>query len=68
MKNSEIKKLSIDEMNNKIQSLKKDLFNSRFKKVSGQLTDTAKVSLTKRDVAKLFTELKKRKKKWAKKY
>ncbi len=63
MKNSEIKKLSIDEMNNKIQSLKKDLFNSRFKKVSGQLTDTAKVSLTKRDVAKLFTELKKRKKK-----
>ena len=49
-------------MNNKIQSLKKDLFNSRFKKVSGQLTDTAKVSLTKRDVAKLFTELKKRKK------
>tara|TARA_B100000029_G_C16924486_1_gene722605 strand:+ start:324 stop:515 length:192 start_codon:yes stop_codon:yes gene_type:complete len=63
MKNSEIKKLSIDEMNNKIQSLKKDLFNTRFKKVSGQLTDTAKVSLTKRDVAKLFTELKKRKKK-----
>ena len=51
MKNSEIKKLSIDEMNNKIQSLKKDLFNSRFKKVSGQLTDTAKVSLTKRETA-----------------
>ena len=33
MKNKEIKKLSIDELKNKVNSLKKDLFNFRFRKV-----------------------------------
>ena len=60
MKNKEIKKLSIDELKNKIVSLKKDLFNFRFRKVNGQLDDTAKVSQLKKDVAKLFTTLNKK--------
>ena len=57
MKSKEVKKLSEDEIKNKINSLKKDLFNFRFRKVNGQLEDTAKVSKIKRDVAKLFTSL-----------
>ena len=57
MKIKEIKKLSVDEMKNKVNSLKKDLFNIRFKKVNGQLEDTAKVSQIKKDVAKLLTIL-----------
>jgi len=57
MKKKEIKKLTTDELINKSNLLKKDLFNLRFKKVNGQLTDTAKVSLLKRDVAKMLTEL-----------
>ncbi|MDC0248291.1 50S ribosomal protein L29 [Pelagibacteraceae bacterium] len=57
MKNKEIKKFSIDEINKKINSFKKDLFNSRFKKVNGQLDDTAKISQNKKNVAKLLTEL-----------
>ena len=57
MKNKEIKKLSTDELNNKINLLKKDLFNFRFRRVNGQLDDTAKVSQIKKDVAKLFTAL-----------
>ena len=48
MKNKEIKKLSADELMNKVNSLKKDLFNFRFRKVNGQLTDTAKVSQIKK--------------------
>ena len=60
MKNKEIKKLSTDELMNKVNSLKKDLFNFRFRKVNGQLTDTAKISQIKRDVAKLFTKLNKK--------
>ena len=60
MKNKEIKKFSVDELKNKINSLKKDLFNFRFRKVNGQLTDTAKVSQIKKNVAKLFTELNKK--------
>jgi len=57
MKNKEIKKLSNDEIKNKVLSLKKDLFNFRFRKVNGQLEDTAKVNLIKKDVAKLLTKL-----------
>ena len=60
MKNKEIKKLSIDELKNKINSLKKDLFNFRFRKVNGQLEDTSKVSQIKDDVAKLLTKLHKK--------
>ena len=60
MKSKEINKLSKDELKNKINSLKKDLFNFRFRKVNGQLDDTAKVSLLKKDVAKLMTILNKK--------
>ena len=60
MKNKEINKLSVDELNNKINLLKKDLFNSRFKKVNGQLDDTSKVPKLKKDVAKLITKLNKK--------
>jgi len=62
MKNKEIKKLSVDELKNKVNSLKKDLFNFRFRKVNGQLEDVAKVSLIRKDIAKIFTVL--NKKKW----
>ena len=57
MKNKEIKKLSVDELKNKVNALKKDLLNFRFRKVNGQLENTAKVSQTKKDVAKLLTAL-----------
>ena len=60
MKNKEISKLSKDELKNKINSLKKDLFNIRFKKVNGQLDDTSKASQIKIDVAKLLTKLNKK--------
>ncbi len=60
MKNKEINKLSIDELKNKIYSLKKDLFNFRFRKINGQLEDTSKVSQLKKDVAKLLTKINKR--------
>ena len=59
MKNKEIDKLSVDELKNKINSLKKDLFNFRFRKINGQLEDTAKISQTKKDVAKVLTALRK---------
>jgi len=57
MKNKEIKKLSIDELKNKVNLLKKDLFNFRFRKANGQLESTAKVSQIKKDVARLLTAL-----------
>ena len=60
MKNKEINKLNVDELKNKINSLKKDLFNFRFRKVNGQLEDTSKVSQLRNDVAKLLTKLHKK--------
>ena len=60
MKNKEIIKLSVDELKNKVNSLKKDLFNFRFRKVNGQLEDTSKVSKLKNDMAKLLTKLHKK--------
>ena len=57
MKNKEINKLSKDELKNKIDSIKKDLFNFRFRKVNGQLEDTSKVSSIKKDLAKILTKL-----------
>jgi len=60
MKSKEINKLSKDELKNKINSLKKDLFNFRFRKVNGQIDDTAKISTIKKDVAKLLTKLNKK--------
>ena len=60
MKNKQIEKLTVDEIKNKINSLKKDLFNFRFRKVNGQLEDTSKVSELKNDVAKLLTKLHKK--------
>ncbi len=62
MKNKEITKLSVDELKNKLNSLKKDLFNFRFRKANGQLEDVAKVSLIRKDIARIFTVL--NKKKW----
>ena len=57
MKNKDIKKMTTDELNKKVNLLKKDLFNIRFKKVNGQLQDTAKILILKKDVAKILTKL-----------
>ena len=59
MKIKEINKLSKDELKNKMSSLRRDLFNFRFRKVNGQLEDTSRVSHLKKDIAKILTRLNK---------
>ena len=56
MKNKEINKLSKDELENKLDKLKKDLFNMRFKKANGPLEDTSKLLLLKKNVARILTK------------
>ena len=58
MKYKEINKLSNDELINKVNSLKKDLFNYRFRKINGQIEDTSKISQLKRDLAKIKFNMK----------
>ena len=62
MKYKEINKLSNDELKSKFNSLKKDLFNLRFRKNNGQIENTASVSIVKKDIAKILTSLKNKKK------
>tara|TARA_B100001996_G_scaffold355975_1_gene318994 strand:- start:76 stop:261 length:186 start_codon:yes stop_codon:yes gene_type:complete len=55
MKSKEINKLSKDEMDKKLNQIKKDLFNMRFKKSNGPVEDTSKFSLLRKDIAKILT-------------
>ncbi len=57
MKKKEIKKLSKSEILNNIDKFKKDLFNFRFQKINSQITNPAKISETKKTIARLKTVL-----------
>ena len=58
MKKQEIKKLSKDEVIKNIDKLKKDLFNFRFQKINGQITNPSKINETRKNIAILKTLLK----------
>jgi len=57
MKKNELKKLSKDQVLKNIDKFKKDLFNFRFQKVNGQITNPSKINETKKTIAKLKTLL-----------
>ena len=58
MKKQEIKKLTKDQIFKNIDKLKKDLFNLRFQKANSQITNPAKISETRKTIARLKTVLK----------
>ena len=58
MKKQEIKKLSKDQIVKNIDKFKKDLFNFRFQRMNSQITNPAKISETKKTIARLKTILK----------
>ena len=55
MKKKEIKKMTKSQAQKDIEKFKKDLFNLRFQKINGQVTNTSKIKETKRNIAKLKT-------------
>ena len=55
MKKKEVKKLTKDQALKNINNLKKDLFNFRFQKVNGQVKSPAKITETKKIIARLKT-------------
>tara|TARA_B100000700_G_C14579476_1_gene639501 strand:+ start:410 stop:598 length:189 start_codon:yes stop_codon:yes gene_type:complete len=59
MKNKkEDKKLTKDQTTKKILTLKKDLFNIRFKKINGQIENPAQYNQIKKNIARLNSNLK----------
>ena len=57
MKKKDMKKLTKGEILNNLDKLKKDLFNFRFQKINGQIKSPAKVSETRKSIARLKTML-----------
>ncbi|AEI14159.1 MULTISPECIES: 50S ribosomal protein L29 [Flexistipes] len=61
MKPSEIREMTANEIENKEKELREDLFRLKFKLATGELEDTSKIKLTRRDIARLKTILKEKK-------
>ena len=57
-KKKEDKKLSRDQAQKRILTLKKDLFNIRFKKINNQINNPAQYDQIKKSIARLYTNLK----------
>ena len=58
LKKKEDKKLSKDQAEKKIMSLKKDLFNIRFKKINNQIQNPSEYNEIKKNIARLYTTIK----------
>ena len=57
-KKKEDNKLTKDQAEKKIQALKKDLFNIRFKKINNQIENSAQYNEIKKNIARLYTTIK----------
>ena len=57
MKAAEIRKMSVEEVKKTLEETRKEHMLLRFQAVSGQLTDTSKLTKIKHDVARLVTIL-----------
>lgn len=57
MKASELRGKSVDELKGQLVELKKELFNLRFQKATGELQNTARFRQVSRDVARVKTLL-----------
>ncbi|HEY3343589.1 MAG TPA: 50S ribosomal protein L29 [Anaerolineaceae bacterium] len=57
MKTSEIRLLSTDEISTRITDARNEMMNLRFQVVTGQLTDTSRLRVTRRNIARLETLL-----------
>ena len=60
MKVNEIREMSADELNQKLASLKEELFNLRFQAATGQLENPGRIRSVKRDIARIYTVLRER--------
>ncbi len=57
MKPGEVRDLTTDELKDKLLQLKKEQFNLRFQRASGQLEKTARVREVRKDIARIKTVL-----------
>ena len=52
---AEFSDLSLDQLDDQLVKLKKEQFNLRFQRASGQLENTARIRIIRRDIARIKT-------------
>ena len=57
MKAADVRAMSADQLNDELAKLKKEQFNLRFQKATGQLEKTSRVREVRRDIARIETIL-----------
>ncbi len=57
MKASELRELSLEELQAKAGQLRDEIFNARVRHATGQLEDTARIGVLRRDLARAQTVL-----------
>ncbi|HPS32875.1 MAG TPA: 50S ribosomal protein L29 [Anaerolineaceae bacterium] len=63
MNTKEIRELSTEEIKSKLMDSRQELMNMRFQMVTGQLTDTSRFKVTRRQIARFETILAQRERK-----
>lgn len=56
----EFRELDNSELEKRLSDAKEELFNLRFQKATGQLTNNRRISTVKRDIARIYTVLRER--------
>ena len=55
MKAADLRVMTMDQLGDELMKLKKERFNLRFQRASGQLENTARVRQVRRDIARIET-------------
>jgi large subunit ribosomal protein L29 len=55
MKPDDVRALTVDQLDDEVLKLKKEQFNLRFQRATGQLANTARVREVRRDIARIKT-------------
>jgi large subunit ribosomal protein L29 len=55
MKAQDVRQLTEDQIGDEVARLKKEQFNLRFQRATGQLSNTSRVRQVRRDIARLMT-------------
>ena len=55
LKNDDIRRMTTDQMDDEVAKLKKERFNLRFQRATGQLENTSRIREARRDIARIKT-------------
>ena len=55
MKSSELRAMTVEEMNQKESDLRRELFNLRFQQATGEIENPMRIRAVRKDIAKVLT-------------